>query len=778
MQKIIQKMKQISIFDEKGQYIAICILGFFISRVSVYSSLFLFSVAFYSTFLGKKIVNYMLLGTSILGLLSLGNLNLTMRYIIALVLIGAFNGFILYYKKSLSKVGQATVSSILLFLINLVYVLMGGDRNLAFMLAVLECGLNFIMVYVQSYFVYMVGNTQRKTTYKQEELIASVFVLALAVVGTYGIQIGSIQLFLFLSYGLLLLLGYVYGAGVASTVGVVLGIIVNVTIYPNPLLIATFALSGILSGAFRELDKWASALAFTMGNLIFHFYFNNEMIFQEVLIPILLVDFTFMFLPKDLVKHGQIKSRKNELTEKEYMNRVQDITLQRLGTFSDTFQQLAATFEDISEKKMDLSKRDVSKLIDDVADQVCKYCDHIDYCWNKNFYNTYQTIYSILNAADEKGTIEFKDIPESFYKQCYKYKDFIKATNKLYEIYRINLNWYNKVIDSRKIVSNQLEGVSKVMENISRDIRKDISFQTSLEEQIALALEEFTIYPNEVFIYKDHLGSYNMDISLTSVYDNTKIIRKIISVVEEYIGKPCKIDQKSYMDKKNFKLLIKERNLFNVSTGVASRAREELSGDNYTCSEISMGRFLLALSDGMGTGLKANKESLTTIELLEELLMTGFDNSTAIKMINSLLILKSVEESFSTLDIALIDLQTGLCQLIKIGGAMVFIIRKDTIIAYESTSLPVGIVEKIELQTYDFKLHHGDAIIMVTDGIVDALESINKDINLAFKEIMSTINSNNPKVIARKILDKVKHKANQIDDDMTVLVSRIWRERE
>lgn len=773
---MIQSSKKQNIF----LIVLLSMCGFFIARVSLYGSIFVFSIGFYSVFISNRKTYIAVLISSIVGLLSLNLFFHTGKYIMVLLAMASIHMWCIYRDKRITTLGQAVLTGFIFAVIHMVHSLIIKAPLSTYFIGILEILVCFIITYVLSYFLKVLQPHQKRKI-SQEELIATVIVIALVITGIGGIMIGPVNVLTVISLGIILMVGYYYGVTAASTLGVILGVLINLAVGKDPLVITALALSGVVAGLFMDMGKYASVLAFTLVNLALYLYQKEGNVIYGIIIPLVIVDAIFMVVPMSWLKvlEGFFRPQDKVIDDKAYMNRVQSITMDRLSTFSRTFDQLAATFENISEKKMDLTKEDVSRLMDDVADQVCKYCQNIDHCWNKHFYSTYETIYSILKAADDKGSIEYKDIPAGFYKQCYKYKEFIKVTNKLYEIYRINLNWYNKVMDSRQIVSNQLKGVSTVMDKLSRDIKRDIQFELSIEEDLRIELEKYGIYVEEVLAYKDHNSCYNLDITLSKVYDNKKIMNKIGALVEEFLGKPCKLDRQHALDKKSMKLLFKERNLFKMTTGMASWAKEDMCGDNYTCSEMTMGRYLLALSDGMGTGLQAHKESMTTIELLEELLMTGFDNKTAVKMINSLLILKSIEDRFSTLDIALIDLQTGLCQLIKIGGAMIFIIRQNRVLAYESQTVPVGIVDKVELQTYDVQLKHGDMILMVTDGIVDSIEKQSLDVVEVITEALGKCHSKNPKTMSKKLLDQVMELTDgKPVDDMTMVIGRIWKERD
>ncbi len=109
--------------------------------------------------------------------------------------------------------------------------------------------------------------------------------------------------------------------------------------------------------------------------------------------------------------------------------------------------------------------------------------------------------------------------------------------------------------------------------------------------------------------------------------------------------------------------------------GVArlTKEQEKVSGDNYACRQEEEGRFVMCLSDGMGSGAEACRESEIVVELLEQFLESGFSQETAARMVNTALVLKGQEGMFSTVDICAVDLYTGICDFLKAGAAATFI---------------------------------------------------------------------------------------------------------
>ena len=192
------------------------------------------------------------------------------------------------------------------------------------------------------------------------------------------------------------------------------------------------------------------------------------------------------------------------------------------------------------------------------------------------------------------------------------------------------------------------------------------------------------------------------------------------------------------------------------------------------CRQEDGGRFVMCLSDGMGSGMEACRESESVVELLEQFLDSGFSQETAAKMVNSALVLKRQDGMFSTVDICAVDLYTGICSFLKAGASSTFIKRDHWVEAITSESLAAGLVQQIDFDTASRKLYHGDYLIMMTDGVLDALPLEREEETM--KEIIMDIKEDSPKEISRGILERVLGYSDyRARDDMTVLVAGMWK---
>ncbi|MDB4895670.1 MAG: spoIIE, partial [Firmicutes bacterium] len=197
-----------------------------------------------------------------------------------------------------------------------------------------------------------------------------------------------------------------------------------------------------------------------------------------------------------------------------------------------------------------------------------------------------------------------------------------------------------------------------------------------------------------------------------------------------------------------------------------------VSGDSYVGTALGQHRYLLALSDGMGVGRGAAIESKQCVKLLQEILEAGFSTEVAINTVNSALLLRSPDESFATVDMALLDLTTGRAEFVKVGAAPSFIKRGAEVTVVKMPSVPVGIINHLEVEPEFRVLQPGDVIVMLTDGVWD-LSKVDTDKERWLLEHLVKEDAVDPEEIAESLLAKARELSPDAADDMSVLVARI-----
>ena len=214
---------------------------------------------------------------------------------------------------------------------------------------------------------------------------------------------------------------------------------------------------------------------------------------------------------------------------------------------------------------------------------------------------------------------------------------------------------------------------------------------------------------------------------------------------------------------------------FHVEIGVAQAAKgnAEVCGDYYSYLELRDGKQAFILSDGMGNGSKAHQESRSTVQLVEQLLLAGFRNEAVVRTVNTILQLRSSEENFATLDVLLVDTEQGEAEFLKIGAAPSYLRHSGRVREIKSPSVPLGILNDVELKPIKIQLDDDALIVMATDGIFEVLPNQPDWL----KKSLVTQDLNHPQVLADEIIHqtRVLSGRGELRDDVTVLVCRTKR---
>lgn len=208
---------------------------------------------------------------------------------------------------------------------------------------------------------------------------------------------------------------------------------------------------------------------------------------------------------------------------------------------------------------------------------------------------------------------------------------------------------------------------------------------------------------------------------------------------------------------------------FDLKIGNSSYAADgEISGDSKLCRKLKDGRYLILISDGMGKGKRASEESNLVVNTISYLLEIGYEIETAIKAVNSILLVKSEEEIFSTLDVGIIEPVNSRMKLYKMGASSTFVKRKNMVENIKKENLPIGIIEGIHLDYINVRLKKGEQVIMVSDGITDADRSDNEQKWIV--QALENMKTKDPQTVCDLIINKAVEKYGVKEkDDLTVV---------
>ncbi|HHW54880.1 MAG: stage II sporulation protein E [bacterium] len=647
----------------------------------------------------------------------------------------------------------------------------------------LQAGMEGILVFVLSMiFLYGMPVLTRRGTLRgldNEESVCLVILGAMVILGFSGLEFGFLSLGHVFGKYLVMLLALAGGAGLGAALGTAYGV-THILLGSLPVSApGAYAFAGLLAGAFRGLGKLGSGLSFVIGDLLLSLYLlhavNLEVVFLEGILALGLLLLTPSRYVSEVARlvPGTLENRR---LQQEYDQRIRQVAAGRLAEVAAVFAELAGTLDEIAITERFQEEERLNQLFRDICQEVCEDCNLYLYCWEEDFYKTYRVLFDLIGLVEIRGRLEREEIPGELRRRCVRAMELVTKICHLYQLHRLNLYWQRRFSEKGNMVANQLRGVGGIVSDLAREINVEVEYREGLTTALLKQLEAAELEITHASVMAGGGNHLEINIGKLGCRANAQCSRIIRPLAERVCGRRLRLEQRQCALRTGggqCLLRLVSARLFSVETGGASRARDgsSVSGDNYSVEELRDGRVALILSDGMGVGARAAEESATTIALLERLLNAGFNEELSLRTVNNILMLRSGEDSFATVDLVILDLYAGEAEFVKVGSCTSYIKRGRHVSLIHTPSPPIGIVEDIKVQPVRRRLRDGDLIVMVTDGVTGE-----KGKSGWLLDLLRQARTDEPEEMARWILAEAGKQGGFHADDMAALVARVDRE--
>ena len=758
------------------------ILGFLLGRATILDGLSPFAIPFFAVMYHFKKDKILLFAIAILFGTNMANYQHP-----TIIFFGILTFFLLQKlldrrnKVELSYIPFQVLLAVLIPQFTL-HIINQNDQFYPWMMSMIEALLGFVitLIFVQAIPIIMYKREQ--VSLSQEEIIALTIVIASAMTGTLGWEVNGLAVEVVFSRYFILVFAFVGGGPIGAAVGVITGLILSLA-DPNVIYqISLLAFSGLLAGLLKQGNKIGVGIGLLLGTSILSIYIGGDDGIFKALSESSVAILFFFLTPKSLLKEvAKYIPGTNEYHSQyqDYVEKVRTLTSKKIDQFAIMFDQLAKSFKEITSPVINDQNEQIDHFMNKVSEIHCSTCWKKHRCWNDEFFQTYRLMTELMTVIEASDEITKKTIPKDWVEHCIKHEQTAFELADIYDGYGDHLYWKSQLEESRLLVAHQLFGVSKVMKDLASEITKEGKELSTQEQQIQNSLEKLGLSVMQVNIF--NLDEGNVEIEITQPFCNgtDECLKVVAPLLSEVIGENIVVKNKNchFNNDGLCRMFLQSAKTYEVETGYASAAKggKWLSGDSFSTIEIGKGKYGVALSDGMGNGERAQQESKATLELLQQLLHSGIDETISIKTINSVLLLRSQEEIFSTIDLAIVDLFNGHTKFLKVGSTPSFIKRDKEVIIVSSNNLPIGIIQDIDIESIEFNLLPGDILIMVTDGIYDTPKHANNK-EIWMKRLIQEIETIDPQEFADLLLEKaVRYGQGEILDDMTVVISKIER---
>ena len=646
----------------------------------------------------------------------------------------------------------------------------------------------FYKVFVNA--LAVIKNLGIKSVFTSEEMIAVTVLISIAVsifskVTIFDMSVANITVIL-----AIMILGWKSGMLVGATSGIAAGFVISFVQGSDLAIILNFAVSGIFAGVLSKFGKIGVIIGFICGNMFLYYLSPNNiniiLSLREIFISsifLLLIPRNIKFELEDLIANTKLLDNKGETRledNKKIINQLDDLCQSFEETFIiekesnvkdklDNYQKFSEIFFDnLEEIKENIFYEDFIDKNSKIVHDIFKESEKEDIVLEENLIQIFRKNNNYIVSEDETIKSNLSDI--------------IKIINRSLKMMQIEDVKEQESKKTKKIIKNIHEEISKTIENTTNSIllKNDKKFEKK-EKELLTIFSGKNIPVKDMTIKKLKNGKFIVDLQMSTL-DNflreKEKITNISDIISKFLGNRVSFQKdRKNIDKNEYVQTYSSEDKFIMQVGSSKISKDNsmLSGDSNLQMRLNDGKYILAISDGMGTGELARENSRIVIKKLKTLLENGFEKEETVSLINNTLSIKTEKDEYATLDMCVLDLFEGNISIVKNGACNTYIKNKKNILIVKSSEMPIGVGMEVSLKEKNIPVSEGDIILMCSDGLLESKDEMKKD---WIEEFLRNANTNNVQKISDMILaEAIDNNYGIASDDITVIVAKIIKKK-
>ncbi len=519
--------------------------------------------------------------------------------------------------------------------------------------------------------------------------------------------------------------------------------------------------SGVVAGVFSPLGKIGCAFSFLLTFSATSLFTGEETAIQNIITAVICA-IIFLIIPEKIYKKIGIyfKEKKAVSLESTYRRDVSD----KLKQTSQAVENICDGMNKVSENLKKIDSDHDKNIFCRVRESVCSSCSGKSKCWNETFQYTLRGFDEMSRNYRSGSDYSSTPFGKLFLSKCQKSKELQESLTSNFKKYDEALREEMRLDEKRSLLTDQMRCMCDILNDFSKKFSRCSLVDNDLSQKVKEIFASFSVRCTKALCIVDTDG--NMTIRANCKKIDREIDRKKLKTeIEEATLRKFSDPEIDFSDS-GTTVIFKQKPWMKIRLGKIQLSSEDspICGDCLREFRDSYGNLTLILSDGMGTGGRAAVDAAMTAEYFGALTQNSvsFDNS--LKIINSVLDLKSTNESLATVDAARFNLFSGKVEFFKAGAAISFVRKNGKCSVVESASLPAGILRDVSFAKEKMMLSKGDIVVMVSDGVTGYKT------DWIIKEI-EEFNHSNPDILAQKIAGTVCSKSRgERRDDITVVV--------
>lgn len=616
---------------------------------------------------------------------------------------------------------------------------------------------------------FRIALSEKERMTEQAEILHTVSVMVL--LGCFLIALSNLTLFGVLSLGriaavlLVMIVAYRNGFMAGSTAGAALGMAMDMVTVGSPFYTMSYAFSGLLAGIFTKQDKLLFIIGYVLSNAVSVIWtWGSGGLRMSALFEVFVASVIFAMLPVLVINRvGEFLLQPAEGSSESGMRRY---AAQKAAHMGQSFRSLY----DMVSETMDAEENDgdVAKVFDRAADAVCIACKRKEVCWQQNFSDMLSLLNDATPAMLDRGKLIEEDLPRHFTRECLHLSEFLSAVNGEVRGLLYRRQFHKRLSENRVAAYGQYADLAEIMEGLAEELNGTSGADPLAERRLLRCLRSMDIEA-KVSVFRDRGDRLRVMVEsgrLGLLFREERWLDKVSAVLGVRMCRPNVADVQE-----EGRLLLLEAEPLSASVGIASKRKQgqAVSGDCGTYFKTDRGVLCVILSDGMGSGEEAAKESGDVVKLLEGFLRSGMDPCIAMKILNSVMLLRSGDDwGCATVDLMCVDLFSGETSFYKYGAAPSYVRNGKMIRRIECRNFAAGISmgEGAMPDVVRMKLKPGNLAVIASDGVLTS------ENDAKIEELLSAYEGNNVKKLATMVLQSAID-TPECEDDMTVLAVQV-----
>ncbi len=568
-----------------------------------------------------------------------------------------------------------------------------------------------------------------------------------------------------------LIASYIYKEKGGSIAGIAAGISISLAGDSLMFFGGAYAFGGLMAGVFSHVGKIAAGLAFLMASAVSGVITGGGEQVIAGIYEIIIGCLVFICIPRS--KMNKFIKTTEKVIQKEKIP-INDMAFRqavsiKLRTAAIAVEEVSNAVEKVSKSIAAINGEKQKSLSFLVKEKLCLQCQYYKICHESGDNNISELLTNTEHILKENGILTTQILPMRLSKKCQKPSELTAAFNSIYDeqLYRSSAD--RKITEMREMMADQLKGLSGLLADLCINVNKNEKYNGELSQKVTEVISKMGINIDEACCIFDSTGRISISVyTLSEINMNDNQLDKLSEKLSLAVGKKLERPQITTYDNTTV-MLFREKTEFKMKIGAAQHTYKDgkLCGDAYKYFNDGSENSIFVISDGMGTGPYAALDGELTSGILTRLIKAGFRYDSALKIINSAMLLKSGDESLATIDLANINLETGKLDILKAGAPPTLIRREGKIERINCSSLPVGILNDVSFEKNSVTMKKGDILLMFSDG------ALGGGTQWLEQELLCFVGDDVQMLAERIVRESKNHRMDGRDDDVTVIAAMV-----